>query len=69
VVKRGSVEYRSADATRRAIAAGITLDQFGVEAGDEIVVGKNDDSTARFVRVTLGIAASIAAIYMAFHDQ
>ena len=69
VVKRGSVEYRSADATRRAIAAGITLDQFGIEAGDEIVVGKNDDSTARFVRVTLGIAASIAAIYMAFHDQ
>lgn len=69
VVKRGSGEYRSADATRRAIAAGMTLDQFGIEAGDEIVVGKNDDSLARFVRVTLGIAASVAAIYVAVNDH
>jgi len=63
MVKRGTAEYRSATATREAVAKGLTLDQFGISAGDEIVVGKQ--RTFSFVGRLLGVAASIAAIYVA----
>jgi len=65
VVKRESREYRSADATRQAVAKGLTIDQFGLGAGDEIVVGKQSGRFAPAITTTLGIAASIAAIVVA----
>lgn len=65
VVKRGSSEFRSADATRQAVAKGLTLDQFGLDAGDEIVVGKQRSSFSPVLSATLGVAASIAAIVVA----
>lgn len=40
VVKRGSSETLSRDAVQRAVRDGSTLDQVGLRAGDEIVVGK-----------------------------
>ena len=65
VVKRASREYRSADATRRAVATGLTLDQFGLDAGDEIVVGRQRQFFSPTINATLGVAASIAAIFVA----
>jgi len=66
VVKRGTSEYRSASAIRQAMAKGLTVDQFGLSGGDEIVVGKQPTFT--MVGRLLGLAASIAAIYVAVHS-
>src|SRR5688500_1066482 len=38
IVRRDNRVFRSADETRRAVTAGVTLDQFGLRAGDELVV-------------------------------
>jgi protein involved in polysaccharide export with SLBB domain len=64
-VRRESREYRSADSTRQAVATGLTLDQFGLTAGDEIVVGRQTQAFGGTVGATLGLAASIAAIFVA----
>ena len=63
IVKRASREYRSADETRRAVAGGLTLDQFGLNAGDELVVGKQHQFPA--VPALVGMATSLAAIFFA----
>jgi protein involved in polysaccharide export with SLBB domain len=63
IVRRAGSEYRHAEATRQAVASGLTLDQFGLAAGDEIVVAKQ---TQHFSPAgMLGIAASFAAIFVA----
>jgi protein involved in polysaccharide export with SLBB domain len=63
IVKRASREYRSADETRRAVAGGLTLDQFGLNAGDELVVGKQHQFPA--ITAVVGMATSLAAIVFA----
>jgi hypothetical protein len=55
-VRRGKDEVKSADETRQAIASGLTLDQFGLRAGDELVI-----ATRRNVNV-LGMASASASI-------
>ena len=40
VVRRKNQEFRSAEETRSAIAGGLTLDQFGLNPGDELVIGQ-----------------------------
>jgi protein involved in polysaccharide export with SLBB domain len=63
IVKRASREFRSADETRRAVAGGLTLDQFGLDAGDELVVGKQHQFPA--VTAVIGMATSLAAVVFA----
>jgi protein involved in polysaccharide export with SLBB domain len=63
VVRRGSREYRSADATRKAVANGLTLDQLGLSAGDELVVGRQRQLINPATSATLGVIASLTAIY------
>jgi protein involved in polysaccharide export with SLBB domain len=63
IVKRGSREYRSADETKRAVAGGLTLDQFGLNAGDELVVGKEHQFPA--LGALVGMATSVAALFFA----
>ena len=58
VVRRRNEEFRSADETRRAIAGGLTLDQFGLSAGDELMVGQRSDKTSRVI----GLASAMASI-------
>jgi protein involved in polysaccharide export with SLBB domain len=65
VVKRASREYRSADETRQAVAMGLTLDQLGLRAGDELVVGRQRQSISPFITTVVGMSASIAAIFIA----
>ncbi|HEV7388743.1 MAG TPA: SLBB domain-containing protein [Gemmatimonadaceae bacterium] len=63
VVRRAGHEFRPADATRQAVASGVTLDQFGLDAGDEIVVGRQSHTFSP--AGILGVAASVAAIFVA----
>jgi protein involved in polysaccharide export with SLBB domain len=63
VVRRESRQYRSARETRQAVARGLTLDQFGLSAGDELVVGRQRELTKSIMAVT-GVIASVGAIFL-----
>lgn len=67
VVRRGTEEYRSAKDTRQAIASGLTLDQFGLRAGDEVIVGRRRDFLSGSVVGLVGVAASLVTIFVAVH--
>jgi protein involved in polysaccharide export with SLBB domain len=69
IVRRGNQEYRSADETRKAIAGGLTLDQLGLNAGDELVVGQNREFNASaLVGMAAGLA-SVVAVLVAVHRR
>lgn len=59
VVRRGTVVFKSADETRTAIARGLTLDQFGLTAGDELVVGQRPQSRSGAL---LGVVGGIGTL-------
>jgi protein involved in polysaccharide export with SLBB domain len=65
IVRRGNAEFRSAVDTREAIAKGLTLDQFGVSAGDDIIVGKARDISNGPWLALLGAIATIVTIVVA----
>jgi protein involved in polysaccharide export with SLBB domain len=65
VVRRANREIRSADETRQAVAKGMTLDQLGMTAGDELVVGKQRQLFNSGATAALGAVASLAAIIFA----
>jgi protein involved in polysaccharide export with SLBB domain len=65
IVRRQSQEYRSAEETSKAIEGGLTLDQFGIAAGDEIVVGERHNFDASKGIGLLGAMASVAAVIFA----
>lgn len=66
VVRRGNQPYRSAEETRNAIAKGLTLDQFGLAAGDELVVGRRGGvsmgSIVGMVSALGGVLAVVVAL-------
>lgn len=63
VVKRGKTETLDRGEVQRAIRDGSTLDQVGVRAGDEIVVGKKRSfDPAQAIIVSASVLASIVAI-------
>jgi protein involved in polysaccharide export with SLBB domain len=57
IVRRGSRDVMSKRAVRDAMAAGSTLDQAGLAAGDELVVAERRDRRDRWT-----VAAQIAAV-------
>jgi protein involved in polysaccharide export with SLBB domain len=65
LVRRGSDPYRSTDETRGAIAGGLTLDQFGLAAGDELVVGRRRDFGVGNVIGIVGALGSVVAVFVA----
>ena len=65
VIRRGNSEFRSSDETRQAISRGLTLDQFGLSAGDEIVIARRRDFLSGSVMPIVGALASITAILVA----
>jgi hypothetical protein len=68
VVRRGTQEYRSASETRKAIASGLTLDQFGLTAGDEIFVGnRREFNPSTIVGLAGGVASIVALIVTLQH--
>jgi hypothetical protein len=69
VVKRGNQEYRSAKDTRDAIASGLTLDQFGLRAGDELIVGRQRQILNPSVIGIVGVAGTLMTIFVALHHR
>lgn len=65
IVRRRSQQYRSAGETSKAIAGGLTLDQFGLSAGDELVVGERRNFDASKGITLAGAMASVAAVVFA----
>ncbi|HEV7594608.1 MAG TPA: SLBB domain-containing protein [Gemmatimonadaceae bacterium] len=68
-VRRGNQAYRSSDETRKAIAGGLTLDEFGLNAGDELVIGQRSSGGASTILGFLGAFGSVAAVYVALHRR
>jgi protein involved in polysaccharide export with SLBB domain len=65
-VRRRNQEFRSAGETSKAIAGGLTLDQFGLAAGDELVVGQHSEIGGRLLGMT-GALASVLTLFVALH--
>jgi protein involved in polysaccharide export with SLBB domain len=65
IVRRRNQQYRSAGETSKAIAGGLTLDQFGLSAGDELVVGERRNFDASKGIALVGAMASVAAVIFA----
>jgi protein involved in polysaccharide export with SLBB domain len=68
-VRRGTQEYRSPTDTREAISRGLTLDQFGLSAGDELVVGKERGGIGSSFLPWVGAAASLVTVFVALHRR
>jgi len=49
------------------VARGLTLDQFGLSAGDELVVGRQRQVFNPAASAVLGTIASLSAIFFAVH--
>jgi protein involved in polysaccharide export with SLBB domain len=62
IVRRRDQQFRSAGQTSDAIARGLTLDQFGLAAGDELVVGERRGFDISKVIALTGAAASVVAV-------
>jgi len=69
IVRRRNQEFRSSGETSRAIANGLTLDQFGLAAGDEIVVGQRRELGMSTVMGVIGALASIVALGFTMHNR
>jgi protein involved in polysaccharide export with SLBB domain len=65
VVRRGTVVYKSADETRTAIARGLTLDQFGLSAGDELVIGQRPGSRSGALLGVVGGLGTLITVFVA----
>lgn len=68
-VRRASREYRSAEETRLAVARGSTLDQLGMNAGDELVVGRQRQFISPSTSAVVGMIASLGALFIAFSHR
>lgn len=65
IVKRGGREYRSTEETRRAVTQGLTLDQLGLNAGDELVVGRHRQLINPVVTTVIGMGATFITLFIA----
>ena len=64
-VRRHNQVFRTANETSKAITSGMTLDQFGLSAGDEVVVGQRRDLGPGVVLGMLGAFASVLTVFVA----
>jgi len=65
VVRRGTSVFKTADDTRVALAQGFTLDQFGINAGDELVIGRQKEGNSGMMISMIGAMASVVTIFVA----
>jgi protein involved in polysaccharide export with SLBB domain len=68
-VRRRNQEFRSAGETSKAITSGLTLDQFGLSAGDELVVGQRRELGPTLLIGTAGALASVLTLFVALHRR
>jgi protein involved in polysaccharide export with SLBB domain len=67
-VRRRNQEFRSAAETSKAIANGLTLDQFGLTAGDELVVGQRHQFGG-ILLASSGAIVSVLTLFVALHRR
>ena len=67
IVRRGNQEYRSAKDTKAAIAKGLTLDQFGLTAGDELIVGERREMLSSSALRIIGVVTSLVTLGIALN--
>lgn len=60
--QRGQVELYDREKIRLAMAAGMSLDQLGIQSGDEIVIGKRSSGFSGALPIITGLAALAAAV-------
>jgi hypothetical protein len=68
IVRRRNQEFRSASETSKAIASGLTLDQFGLSAGDELVVGQRRQFGGMLL-ASSGAVVSVLTLFVAMHRR
>lgn len=68
VVLRRSQQFRSASETSLAITSGLTLDQFGLAAGDELVIGQRHQFGGMLLAST-GAIVSVLTLFVAMHHR
>jgi protein involved in polysaccharide export with SLBB domain len=68
-VRRGNREFRTAGETSKAITGGLTLDQFGLSAGDELVVGQRREFGLPVVLGMTGALASVLTLFVALRHH
>lgn len=68
-VRRRNQEFRSAGETGKAITSGLTLDQFGLSAGDELVVGQRREFGLSLFLGSAGAVASVLTLFVALHRR
>jgi hypothetical protein len=66
-VRRGNQSFRSSEETRIAIAKGLTLDQFGLNAGDELIVGRRSGLSAGSIISMVSALGGVLAVLVALH--
>jgi protein involved in polysaccharide export with SLBB domain len=69
VVRRQNQEFRSAGETRAAITSGLTLDQFGLSAGDALVVGERNTIGLSAILASAAAVASMLTLYLTLHRR
>jgi protein involved in polysaccharide export with SLBB domain len=67
IIRRRNQQFRSSGETSKAIASGLTLDQFGLSAGDELVVGQRREFSAGTLIGLTGALASVLALVLALN--
>ena len=66
-IQRGGLEIRGSRETSRAIGGGLTLEQFGVVPGDELVIGERKRFNSGPIIASIGALASLVTVYVALH--
>jgi protein involved in polysaccharide export with SLBB domain len=69
IVRRQNQEFRSPGETSKAISSGLTLDQFGLSAGDELVIGQRRDLAPSAIIGMTGAMASIVAVFLTLRHR
>lgn len=67
-IRRAGFTLHSAEEVRQAIAEGLTLDQFGLVPGDEIVIGRQRHIDVMPFVAIAGAIASLVTVYVATHQ-
>lgn len=59
IIRRDAADFMRQDDVRRAVTAGNTLDELGIRAGDEIVVGRRTDRNWQGIAQTVGVVGGL----------
>jgi len=69
LVRSGDGRVRSSTDTKQALAQGLTLDQFGLTAGDEIVIARRRDFLTGSFLPIVGAVGSVAFVWVTLRHR